>query len=189
MGLDVMMLVFLLLSFKSAFLLSSFTLIKRLFSCFSLFGVVSSVYLKLLIFLLAVLIPAYDSSSPIVHVMHPAYKLNKQDDNILPCHTPLQPQKLGYQLGVVMVNFICQPDRATGFPELWSNMILGASVRVCLHEINMKLGALRKQMAFPDVGGLIQSAEDLNRTKRQEGMCSALGVERHLCLFWPSEAD
>ena len=88
------MLVFLLLSFKS-FSLSSFTLIKRLFSSFSLFGVVSPIYLKLLIFLLAVLIPAYDSSSTIVHMVHSAYKLNKQDDNIQPCHTPLQPQKLG----------------------------------------------------------------------------------------------
>ena len=52
-----------------------------------------------------------------------------------------------------MVNFICQPDRTIGFPDLWSNMILGVSVRACLHKINMKLSALRKQMALPDVGG------------------------------------
>ena len=37
--------------------------------------------------------------------------------------------------------------------------------------------------------GLIQSAEDLNRTKCQEGMPSAWGVERDLGLFWPLEAD
>ena len=134
MGLDVMMLVFLPLSFKSAFSLFSFTLIKRFFSSFSLFGVVSTLYLRLLIFLLAVLIPAYDSSSPIAHMVLSAYKLNKQADNMQPCHTPLQSQKLGYQMGVAMVNFICQPDRTIGFPDLWSNTTLGVSVRVCLHE-------------------------------------------------------
>ena len=53
---------FLILSFKPGFSLSSFTLIKRLFSPSSLvIRVVSSVYLRLLIFLLAVLIPACDS--------------------------------------------------------------------------------------------------------------------------------
>ena len=56
---------FWMLSFKPAFSLSSFILINRLFSSSSLsaFWVVSSVYLRL-IFLLAVVIPACDSSSP-----------------------------------------------------------------------------------------------------------------------------
>ena len=46
MGLDAMILVFWMLSFKPAFSLSSFTLIKRLFSSLlSAFGVVSSAYL------------------------------------------------------------------------------------------------------------------------------------------------
>ena len=47
-------------SFKPAFSLSSFTFIKRLFSSSSLsvIGVISSAYLRLLIFLLAILIPA-----------------------------------------------------------------------------------------------------------------------------------
>ena len=51
---------FLMLSFKPAFLLSSFTFIKRPFSSCSLSAirVVSSAYLRLLIFLLAILIPA-----------------------------------------------------------------------------------------------------------------------------------
>ena len=44
--------------------------------------VVSSVYLKLLLFLLAILIPACASSSPAFHMMYSAYKLNKQGDNI-----------------------------------------------------------------------------------------------------------
>ena len=58
-GLDAMILVFWMLSFKPTFSLSSFTF-KRLFSSPSLSAirVVSSAYLRLLIFLLAILIPA-----------------------------------------------------------------------------------------------------------------------------------
>ena len=57
MGPDVMILVFRMLSFKPAFSLSSFTFIKRLFSSSSLSAirVVSSAYLRLLIFLPAIL--------------------------------------------------------------------------------------------------------------------------------------
>ena len=50
--------------------------------------VVSSAYLRLLIFLLIILIiPACDSSSLAFHMMYLAYKLNKQGDNIQPCCT------------------------------------------------------------------------------------------------------
>ena len=72
------------------FSLSSFTFIKRLFSSFllSAIRVVSSSYLRLLIFLLAILIPACDSPSPAFHMMDSAYKLNKQGDNIQPWRTP-----------------------------------------------------------------------------------------------------
>ena len=57
MGPDAMILVFWLLSLKPTFLLSSFTVIKKVFSSFSLSAikVVSSTYLRLLIFLLAIL--------------------------------------------------------------------------------------------------------------------------------------
>ena len=67
-----------------------FTFIKRLFSSSSLSAirVVSSAYLKLLIFLLAILIPACASSSPVFLMMYSAYKLNKQGDNIQPWRTP-----------------------------------------------------------------------------------------------------
>ena len=55
-----------MLSFKPTFSLSSFTFIKRLFSSSSLSAirVVSSAYLRLLLFLPAILIPACVSSSP-----------------------------------------------------------------------------------------------------------------------------
>ena len=56
MGLDAMILVFRMLIVNSTFLLSSFTFIRRLFSSLlSAIRVVSSAYLKLLIFLPAIL--------------------------------------------------------------------------------------------------------------------------------------
>ena len=90
MELDVMILVFWMLSFKPTFSLSSFTFIKRIFSSSSLSAikVVSSAYLRLLIFLQAILIPVYTSSVPASLMMYSAYKLNKQGDNIQPWHTP-----------------------------------------------------------------------------------------------------
>ena len=85
-----MILVFWMLSLKPAFLLSSFSFIKRLFSSSSLSAlrVMSSAYLRLLIFLPSILIPACDSSSPVFHMMHSTCKLNNQDDNVQPWHTP-----------------------------------------------------------------------------------------------------
>ena len=87
---DAMILVFWTLNVKPTFSLSSFTLIKRLFSSSSLSAimVVSSAYLRLLIFFPTFLISAYVSSSQAFHMMYSAYKLNKQGDNIQPWHTP-----------------------------------------------------------------------------------------------------
>ena len=64
----------------------TFTFIKRLFSSSSLSAirVVSFAYLRLLIFLPAILIPACASSSLAFLMMYAAYKLNKQGDNIQP---------------------------------------------------------------------------------------------------------
>ena len=68
---DAMMLVFWMLSFKPAFSLFSLTFIRRLFSSslLSAISVVSSAYLRLLIFLPAVLILACDSSSLVFRLM------------------------------------------------------------------------------------------------------------------------
>ena len=70
--------------------LSSFTFIKMLFrfSSFSAIRVVSSAYLRLLIFLPTILIPACALSSLAFHMMYSAFKLNKQGDNIQPWRTP-----------------------------------------------------------------------------------------------------
>ena len=90
MRLDAMIFVLWMLSFKPAFSLSSFTLIKRLFSSSSLSAirVVSSAYLRLLMFLPAILTPACESSSLAFRMLYSAYKLNKQGDNIQPWCTP-----------------------------------------------------------------------------------------------------
>ena len=79
-----------MLSFKPTFSLSSFTFIKRLFSSSSLSAirVVSSAYLRLLIFLSGRLDSSYVSSKPAFLMMYSACKLNKQGDNIQPWCSP-----------------------------------------------------------------------------------------------------
>ena len=91
-----MILVFWMLSFKPNFFHSPLSLSSRSSllqllqhsSSHSTIRVVSSAYLRLLIFHLAVLIPACVSSSLEFCMMYSAYKLNKQSDNIQPWHTP-----------------------------------------------------------------------------------------------------
>ena len=74
MGPDAMN-VFWMLSFKPTFSLSSFTYIKKLFgySLLSTISLVSSAYLSLLIFLPAILTPAFASSSPAFCMMYSDY--------------------------------------------------------------------------------------------------------------------
>jgi len=69
MGEDAMILVFLMLSFKPAFSLSSFALLKRL----SPFRVVSFAYLRWLIILPKFLIPSFDSCSPAYCMIYSIY--------------------------------------------------------------------------------------------------------------------
>ena len=49
---------------------------------------VLSADLRLLVFLTAIWIPVYASSSPVFHMMYSAYKINKQGDNRQPWCTP-----------------------------------------------------------------------------------------------------
>ena len=86
MGPDAMILLFWILSFNPTFSLYSFAFIRRLFSSSSLSAirVVSSVYLRLLIFLPAILIPACVLSSLAFLMMYSAYTLNKKGDNMQP---------------------------------------------------------------------------------------------------------
>ena len=77
---------FLNVEFWASFFTLLFAFVKRLFSSSSLSAirVVSSAYLRLLIFLPAILILACALSSPGFHMMYSAYNLNKQGDNIQP---------------------------------------------------------------------------------------------------------
>ena len=86
MGMNAIIFIFWILSFNPIFSHSSFIFIKRLFSSSSLsaISVVSSVYLRLLIFLPEIFIstlPIFISSLAF-YMLYPAYKLNKQGDNI-----------------------------------------------------------------------------------------------------------
>ena len=86
---DLRFLVFWMLNSKPTFSHSSLTFIKRpVSSSLSARRVMTSAYLRLLIFLPAFLIPACTSSSPAFLMMYSAYKLNKQGDNIQPWCTP-----------------------------------------------------------------------------------------------------
>ena len=88
-GPDAMILVVWMLSSKPAFSFFSFTLIKRLFSSslLSAIRIVLFAYLRLLIFFLAIMIPAWASSSPTFHMIYSACKFNKQGDSIQLCCT------------------------------------------------------------------------------------------------------
>ena len=63
-----------------------FAFIKRFFTL--AITVLSSAYLRLLIFLPVILTPACTSSSPAFCMMYSAYKLNKEGDNIQPWRNP-----------------------------------------------------------------------------------------------------
>ena len=128
MGPDAMIFVFWRLSFKPAFSLPSFTFIKRLFSSSSLstIRVVSSAYLSLLIFLPAILTPAYASSSSAFHMMYSTYKLNKLGDNIQHWHTsfPIWNQSVVPCLGLTVASwpayrFSRRQVRWSGIPISW----------------------------------------------------------------------
>ena len=111
-----MNLVFWMLSFKAAISLSSYTIIKRLFSSSSLSAirVVSSAYLRLLIFLLAVLIPACDSSRLtffFFNFLHGSLFCCGEDSCITqwsyePCHA--RPRKMYYCGKIVTCKKACK---------------------------------------------------------------------------------
>ena len=73
----------------------------------------SSAYLRLLIFLPAILIPAYASSNPAFLMMYSAYKLYKQGYNIQPWCTPFPI----WNQSVVPWPVLFLPDLHTDFQE------------------------------------------------------------------------
>ena len=90
MVLDAMILILLVLSCKPVFSLSSFTFIKRLLSSSSLSAirVVTSAYLRLLIFLLAILIPVLGIRTSTDLWRHNSKQQGgelKGSDKVIPC--------------------------------------------------------------------------------------------------------
>ena len=128
MGQDAMIFVFWMLNVKPTFSLSSFTFIKRLFSSSSLSAVrvVSSAYLRLLIFLPAILILACVSSSLAFPVIYSSGKLNKQGHNTQPWHTPFPLWNQSVVLCLVLTvaswpayRFLRRQVRWSGIPISW----------------------------------------------------------------------
>jgi len=94
-------------------LFHSLTFIKRLLSSSSLSAirVMSSAYLRLLIFLPAILILVCASSTPAFLMMYSAYKLNKQGDHTQPWCTPFPI----WNHSVVLCPILLLPDLHIGF--------------------------------------------------------------------------
>ena len=110
----VMIFVFWMLNFKPNFELSSCTFIKRLFSSLlSAVRMVSTAFLRLLIFLLAILIPAYTSSISAFLMMYSACKLNKQGVTIYSLDVLLSQFEISPLLHVQF--WLLLPDLHTGF--------------------------------------------------------------------------
>ena len=109
---DAMIFIFWMFSFKSGFSLSSFTFIKRLFSSCSLSAIrmVAYVYLRLLIFLLAILNPVCESSNQTFYMVYSVQQLNKQDDNIQPWCTPFLSQFLKQMVPCSVVTVASWPE-------------------------------------------------------------------------------
>ena len=115
--------VFWMLSFKPTFSLSSFTFIKRLFSSSSLstIRVMSSAYLRWLIFLAAILIPACASSSPGL-LFPPAGYLPKP--RIKPGSSALQVGSLPLSHLGSPVCKLKQKESNNGTPQEWNNYLV-----------------------------------------------------------------
>ena len=109
--------VFWMLGFKPAVSLSSFTIIKRLFSSSSLSAirVVSSAYLRLLIFLPAILIPACVSHSSAFHMMYSAQEASWQTKPV-----EVMEFQLSYFKSWKMILWKCYTQYASKFGRLSS---------------------------------------------------------------------
>ena len=130
MGPDAMILVFRMLSFKPTFSLS-FTFIKRLFSSslLSAIRVVSSAYLRLLIFLPVTLIPVCASSSPAA-----AGTLTKPCLNFLSVHWSISMDwRRSRTLIGITTSFLCSSSlvkHAGGLLLFWVSGLLSTPLSV-----------------------------------------------------------
>ena len=140
--------------------------------------VVLSAYLRLLIFLPAILIPASASSSLTFLMMYSAYKLNKQGDNIQPWHIPfpIWNQSIVPSLDLTIASwpayrFHQEAGKVIWYSHLFKNfpqfvviyMVKGFSV------VNqVEVGVLRNYLAFSviqtDVGKFISGCSVFSKS-------------------------
>ena len=52
-----------------------------------------------------------------------------------------------------MINFMCQYDWAMGYPDIWSNIILGVSMKWHLHKTAIRISRTSKVDCSPYCGG------------------------------------
>ena len=209
MGPDAMILVFWMLSFKPTFSLSSFTINKRFFnySLLSAIRVVSSAYLRLLIFLPAILISACASSSSAFLMMYSACKLNKQGDNIqswhtpfpiwnqtvVPCPIPCPPLPKSYTLSFPLASLL-QFLRAEWSAVSWAVVLILSQIKLYSHlsccAFFISLQCWTQELWLSVLGSLLfLSAKRLELTlmeswrwrKEKYKFCPTL-----LCLSWES---
>jgi len=129
MGPDAVIFVFWMLSFKPAFSFSFFTFIKRLFSSssHSASKVVSSAYLRLLIFLLAILIPAYASSSLAFCMMFSNSSVGKEstcnagDSGSIPRSGRSTGEGIGYPFQCPWASLVAQVVK--NLPAMWETWV------------------------------------------------------------------
>jgi len=195
MGLDAMIFVFWMLSFKPAFSLSSFTFIRRLFSSSSLSAirVVSSAYLRLLIFFPAILILAYASSSLAFCMIYFSYKLNKQSDNIQPWRTPFSiwnQSVVPCPVLTVASNCCFQPhftmeNRGENVEVVTDFLFLGSKITVngyCSHEIKKQL--LLGGKAMTNLDSVLKSRDIILPTKVHIVKAMVFLVVLYGCESW-----
>ena len=127
-----------MLNFKPTFSLSFLTFIKRLLSSLlSIIRVVPSAYLRLLIFLQAVFIPACDSLSLAFCMMYSACKLNKQGDNMQPGYTPF----LSWNHSVVL----CPVLTVASWPAyiFLRRQVMWSGMPISLRIFHIKMGTIK----------------------------------------------
>lgn len=93
---------------------------------------------------------------------------------------------------VMMVNFTCQPNWATWWPDVWSHRTQSASVTAFPDEINVHMGKLRTAGGLPHVAGSLPSGRRRRRgrERRLPPWSGTSGLQNrgsvHFCHLSPS---
>ena len=139
----------------------------------------SSAYLRLLIFLPAILISAYASSSPAFLMMYCSCKLNKQGDNIQPWRTPFPIWNQSVVSCPVVLNIkLWQNDRTTSLKHLKT----AYKKRLKVEDPLCSLKPLKGQIAR---GGNYGGGTLLKRTPHPH-TCPVCRSPSHVRLWWRS---